>query len=151
MATGLTLQAFAMFWVSRIAGVDTPYVEWFPAFIAAGVGMSLVFAPSANAVLSSVRPKEAGKASGATNTIRELGGVFGVSVLATVFATAGGYASPQDFVDGIRAALPVGAAILIAGAVVALLIPKQTSPGQAARSHPDPGDDQAALLARSSA
>ena len=137
MATGLALQAFAMFWVSRIAGVDTPYIEWLPAFVAAGVGMSLVFAPSANAVLSSVRPKEAGKASGATNTIRELGGVFGVSVLATVFATAGGYASPQDFVDGIRAALPIGAAVLIAGALIALLIPKQTSPGQAVGPRPD--------------
>ena len=144
MATGLALQAFAMFWVSRIAGVDTPYVEWLPAFIAAGVGMSLVFAPSANAVLSSVRPREAGKASGATNTIRELGGVFGVSVLATIFATAGGYASPQDFVDGIRAALPVGAAVLIAGAVVALFIPKQTSPGQVGddpRPDPETGKD----------
>lgn len=152
MATGLALQAFAMFWVSRIAAVDTPYVEWFPAFIAAGVGMSLVFAPSANAVLSSVKPKEAGKASGATNTIRELGGVFGVSVLATVFATAGGYASPQDFVDGIRAALPIGAAVLIAGALIALLIPKQTSPGQAAGEHsPDTEGEEGSPLATSSA
>ena len=131
MATGLALQAFAMFWVSRFVAVDTPYVDWLPAFVAAGVGMSLVFAPSANAVLSSVKPKEAGKASGATNTIRELGGVFGVSILATVFAGAGGYASPQDYVDGMRAALPVGAAVLVAGALVALLIPRFTSPGQA--------------------
>lgn len=131
MATGLALQAFAMFWVSRFVAVDTPYVDWLPAFVAAGVGMSLVFAPSANAVLSSVKPKEAGKASGATNTIRELGGVFGVSILATVFAGAGGYASPQDYVDGMRAALPIGAAVLVAGALVALLIPRFTSPGQA--------------------
>ena len=130
MSLGLALQAFAMFWVSRFAGVDTPYVDWLPAFVAAGAGMSLVFAPSANAVLSSVRPKEAGKASGATNTIRELGGVFGVSVLAAVFAAAGGYASPQDYVDGIRAALPVGGAVLVVGALISLLIPKLTSPGQ---------------------
>ena len=151
MATGLTLQAFAMFWVSRIAGVDTPYVEWLPAFVAAGVGMSLVFAPSANAVLSSVKPKEAGKASGATNTIRELGGVFGVSVLATVFATAGGYASPQDFVDGIRAALPIGAIVLLVGALVALLIPKQTSPGQTAgEPHPDAEGEEGSPLATAS-
>ncbi|MFM9164364.1 MAG: MFS transporter, partial [Solirubrobacterales bacterium] len=131
MALGLALQAFAMFWVARIAAVDAAYIDFVPAFVAAGAGMSLVFAPSANAVLSSVRPKEAGKASGATNTIRELGGVFGVSVLATVFAGAGGYASPQDYVDALRAALPVGAAVLVAGALVALLIPRYTSPGQA--------------------
>ena len=91
--------------------------------------MALVFAPSANAVLSSVRPVEAGKASGATNAIRELGGVAGVAVLASVFAAAGGYASPQDFVDGVRGALPVGAAVLLAGALIALLIPRQGAPG----------------------
>ncbi len=129
MALGLALQAFAMFWVAQVAAVDTPYSEFIPAFIAAGVGMSLVFAPSANAVLSSVKPKEAGKASGATNTIRELGGVFGVAVLATVFAAAGGYASPQDYVDGLRAALPVGAVVLVIGALVALLIPRHRQPG----------------------
>ena len=141
MALGLALQAFAMFWVARIAAVDAAYVDFLPAFVAAGAGMSLVFAPSANAVLSSVRPKEAGKASGATNTIRELGGVFGVSVLATVFAGAGGYASPQDYVDGLQAALPVGAAVLVVGAIVALFIPRHTSPGQDAEDRSPSGAD----------
>ena len=55
-------------------------------FILAGAGMALVFAPAANAVLGAVRPEEAGQASGATNAIRELGGVLGVAVLASVFA-----------------------------------------------------------------
>jgi hypothetical protein len=41
--------------------------------------MALVFPPAANAVLGAVRPSEAGQASGATNTIREIGGVLGVA------------------------------------------------------------------------
>ena len=90
----------------------------------AGTGMALVFAPSANAVLSSVRPQEAGQASGATNAIRELGGVLGVAVLASVFAAHGSYASPQAFTDGLTAAISVGAAVLAVGAVLALLVPK---------------------------
>ena len=65
--------------------------------------MALVFAPAANAVLGAVRPKQAGQASGATNAIRELGGVLGVRVLATVFTAHGGYTSPQAYVDGLRA------------------------------------------------
>jgi hypothetical protein len=84
-----------------------------------------------------VRPIEAGKASGATNAIRELGGVAGVAVLASVFAAAGGYASPQDFVDGVRAALPVGAVVLLIGAFVALLIPRQGAPGSIAAPRTD--------------
>ena len=52
-----------------------------PAFVIAGVGMSLYFAPVANLVLSAVRRNEEGKASGVNNTAREVGGVFGVAVL----------------------------------------------------------------------
>jgi EmrB/QacA subfamily drug resistance transporter len=137
MVAGLALQAFAIAWIAKISEVDTAYIEFVPAFIAGGAGMALVFAPSANAVLSSVRPIEAGKASGATNAIRELGGVAGVAVLASVFAAAGGYASPQDFVDGVRAALPVGAAVLLAGAFIALLIPRQGAPGSIAAPRTD--------------
>jgi hypothetical protein len=42
-----------------------------------------------------VRPQEEGIASGANNAIRELGGVFGVAVLASVFASRGGHESGQ--------------------------------------------------------
>ena len=47
-----------------------------------------------------MRPREEGQASGANNAIRELGGVFGVAVLASVFASIGGYESGQAFSDG---------------------------------------------------
>jgi hypothetical protein len=92
-------------------------------FIMAGTGMALVFAPAANAVLASVRPQEAGQASGATNAIREIGGTLGVAVLATVFSHTGSYASPQAYTDGMTSAIWVGAAVLAAGAVAALLVP----------------------------
>ena len=57
--------------------------------------------PVANVVLSAVRPAEEGKASGANNAIREVGGVFGVAVLASVFSRYGGYESPETFIDGL--------------------------------------------------
>ena len=57
----------------------------------AGIGMGLFFAPVANVVLSSVRPEEEGQASGANNALREMGGVFGVAVLAAIFAHGGSY------------------------------------------------------------
>jgi EmrB/QacA subfamily drug resistance transporter len=123
MAAGLALQAIAMAWLAAVSTVDVAYSELLAPFILAGTGMALVFAPAANAVLGSVRPEEAGQASGATNAIRELGGVLGVAVLASVFTANGGYESPQAYVDGMTAALPIGAAVLGAGALLALLIP----------------------------
>ena len=123
MAAGLALQAIAIGWLSAVSTTGVAYSALVVPFVLAGTGMALVFAPAANAVLSSVRPEEAGQASGATNAIREVGGVLGVAVLASVFNSNGGYGSPQDYVDGMTAALPIGAAVLGAGALLALLIP----------------------------
>jgi EmrB/QacA subfamily drug resistance transporter len=126
MVAGLTLQAAALGWIALIAKVDTSYASMVGAFVLGGAGMALVFAPAANAVLSSVTTDETGQASGATNSIRELGGVLGIAVLSTVFTSNGGYGSGQAFVSGLVPALWVGAAVLALGGLVALLVPFST-------------------------
>jgi len=88
--------------------------------------MGLVFAPSASAVLASVRTDQAGQASGATNAIRELGGTLGIAVLATVFTSHGSYASGQSFVNGLVPAMWVGVGVLGAGALIAAVLPFNT-------------------------
>ncbi len=123
MFGGLALQSAGLGWLVTVLAPGTPYIAFVGPFILAGAGMAMVFAPAANAVLSAVRPSQAGQASGATNAIRELGGVLGVAVLASVFTAAGGYATPALFVAGLRPAVVVGAAVLGAGALVALLVP----------------------------
>jgi EmrB/QacA subfamily drug resistance transporter len=125
IGSGLALQALGLAWLGLISTPTTPYSEFVGPFILAGVGMGLFFAPVANVVLSSVRPAEEGQASGANNAIRELGGVFGVAVLASVFASLGGYQSGNAFVDGMNPAILVGAAVVAVGAVAAFAIPKR--------------------------
>jgi hypothetical protein len=100
-----------------------PYSAIVAPFFLAGIGMAMFFAPIANLVLGSVRKSEEGQASGANNAIRELGGVFGVAVLASIFAHAGGYGTAQSFVDGMVPAVWVGAALVGVGALAAFLIP----------------------------
>jgi EmrB/QacA subfamily drug resistance transporter len=123
MATGLALQAVALLWIDRVLSPGMAYASVVIPFILAGTGMALVFAPAANAVLSAVRVHETGQASGANNAIREVGGVFGIAVLAAVFSHLGGYGSPQQFVDGLQPAVLVGSAVLALGAVAALFVP----------------------------
>jgi EmrB/QacA subfamily drug resistance transporter len=125
IGVGLSLQAAALAWIALVSTPTTPYSELIAPFVVAGVGMALFFAPSANVVLSAVRREEEGKASGANNAVRELGGVFGVAVLASVFAHVGGYASAEVFVDGMNAAVLVGAAVVGLGAVAAFGIPSR--------------------------
>jgi EmrB/QacA subfamily drug resistance transporter len=122
MAAGLGLQAIALGWLALLTSTDMSYASMLGPFVLGGSGMALVFAPSANAVLASVRTDQAGKASGATNAIRELGGVLGIAVLSTVFTSHGGYSSPQAFVNGLTPALWVGTAVLAVGALFPLLL-----------------------------
>ncbi|MEH3054729.1 MAG: MFS transporter [Patulibacter minatonensis] len=123
MVAGLALQALAMLWIGLALGVDTPYLELVPAFVMAGSGMALVISPSASMILESVRTDEAGQASGAASTLREVGGVLGVAIMATVFQSSGSYASPQSYTDGVAAALPVAVIVLGLGAVAAAALP----------------------------
>jgi EmrB/QacA subfamily drug resistance transporter len=128
MAAGLALQAVALGWLALVIEPTTPFAELIAPFALAGIGMALVFPTAPEAVLAAVRADEAGKASGATNAIREIGAVLGVAVLASVFAANGGYESPQAFTDGVVAALPIAAVVLAAGAVLALLTPGRLRP-----------------------
>jgi EmrB/QacA subfamily drug resistance transporter len=123
VVAGMALMAIGLGWMAVVSSPTVPYGELVPAFVMAGVGMSLYFAPVANLVLSTVRRSEEGKASGVNNAVREVGGVFGVAVLASVFSAVGGYATPQLFVDGLTAALWVGAAAVALAGVAAVLIP----------------------------
>jgi MFS family permease len=140
MVAGLGLQAIALGWLALLAGVHESYSSMIAPFILAGAGMALVFAPAANAVLSSVRTDQAGQASGATNAIRELGGVLGIAVLATVFTSHGSYASPHAFVSGLIPAMWVGVAVLGAGTLVAAVLPFSTRASAAAHAAADAFD-----------
>jgi EmrB/QacA subfamily drug resistance transporter len=123
MVAGLLLQAGGLAWLASEISTHLAYSHMIVPFIMAGAGMALVFAPSANAILGSVLPSQAGQASGANNAIRETGGVLGVAVLASVFTGHGGYGSAHAFITGLTPAVWVGVAVLGAGALLALVLP----------------------------
>ena len=122
MTVGLALQATGLAWIAAVSSPTVSYSSLVLPFILAGTGMAFFFAPVANVVLSSVRPEHEGKASGANNAIREVGGVLGVAVLASIFAHAGGYQSAHTFSHGTNSAVFVGAAVVAAGSLAAALI-----------------------------
>jgi EmrB/QacA subfamily drug resistance transporter len=132
LAVGLALQAIGLGWMALVFEVSTPFVELIAPFAITGIGMAFVFSMAPEAVLASVRPQDAGKASGAMNAIREVGAVMGVAVLASVFAANGSYESPRTFTEGLVAALPIAVAVLAAGAALALLTPGRARAGSQA-------------------
>jgi EmrB/QacA subfamily drug resistance transporter len=121
MALGLALQAVGLAWVALIATPNVGYGDLAVALTIAGVGTACCFPTVANAVMGSVPLSEAGTASGTNSMLRELGGVFGVAVLASVFARSGVYTSQRVFVDGFTQAIWIAVGFSGLGACAALL------------------------------
>jgi MFS family permease len=120
---GQVFLATALGWIASITTATTQYGDMVPAFVLAGVGMGLTFAPSASVVMGSASEADRGVASGTNNTIREVGVAMGVAVLASVFASAGSYESPTQYAAGLVPAVWTGAAIVAVGALIAFLLP----------------------------
>ena len=154
MAAGLGFQGIALAWIAVVARADTPYAELVLPMVLGGVGMGLVFAPTTAVVLASVRDHEHGKASGANNTVREIGGALGIAILTTVFqryADRIAVHSAQDaadaFVTGMRAAIWVGVGVVVAGALCGAAIRKRPRLGDTPPADHS-GDDENMAEAR---
>jgi MFS family permease len=123
IVAGLALQAAGLGWLALVMSADVAYATMLPAFIAAGIGMGLVFAPSSTAVLAHIAEADTAKASGTNSTLREIGVALGIAVMTAVFTGAGGELTPTGYVDAAVPAIAVGAAVLLGSALVALLLP----------------------------
>jgi EmrB/QacA subfamily drug resistance transporter len=102
-----------------------------PGLVIGGVGMGITMAPTTAAAMSSVPVDKAGVGSAVINAMRQVGGSLGIAVMGTLIATSVTVgrlspAYPSQFVDGYHRALLVGAAILLAGSVLAVLTVRPT-------------------------
>jgi EmrB/QacA subfamily drug resistance transporter len=145
---GLTLQAAGAGWMALVAAPDVAYWQLLAPLVVSGAGFAIAIPAIQSAVIGSVEPRHIGKASGTLSTLRQLGGVFGVAVLAAVFAGAGSYASPQAFSDGFVAASVASCALALAGALAGIALPGRQRRSAATRR---PSATSAAPMIASSA
>jgi EmrB/QacA subfamily drug resistance transporter len=123
LAGGLLLQAAGLAWVALNAAAGRGYGASVAALVIAGCGVTMAMPAAQSAVLGAVPPSDLGKASGIFNTLRQLGGVFGIAVLAAAFAARGSYASAAAFTDGLAPAIGVAAGMSLVGAMIGLATP----------------------------
>jgi EmrB/QacA subfamily drug resistance transporter len=151
MVVGLALQGGALLWLALQLSSSTPYIDMVAPFIMAGVGMGLVFAPSATALLATLGVIDHAKASGVNSTVREIGVALGIAVLTAIFTGFGGELRPDLYVDGARPAVLVGAAVLFLTAIASLWLPAGRSAaasGQTGAAASAPSDSPASQLTR---
>jgi MFS family permease len=151
LLTGLTLQAIGLGWIAAIATPGMSYTPLALALGVAGVGISLCFPTVANAVVGSVPPTEMGIASGTNSALREIGGVFVIAILASVFVHSGVYTSPSIFVDHFTDAVWVGSAFSAVGLLAAAALPSRRHGETQALPHPGATDLAVAASAEPSA
>ncbi|MEV4687350.1 MFS transporter [Microbacterium sp. LWH3-1.2] len=140
LVLGLTLQGTALTWIAAVMSIDLDYPTLIAPFVMAGVGMALVFAPSATALLATLGLIDHAKASGVNSTVRELGVALGTAVMTAIFVSAGGELLPDMYVDAARPAVFTGAAVLFAATIAALWLPSGKGTTDAAASGPSETD-----------
>jgi EmrB/QacA subfamily drug resistance transporter len=101
-----------------VAAVDSSWTVFLPGEIIALIGTGL-FNPAISAVaLSSAPAEQSGLAAGVNDTFRQAGIAVGVAALGALVPAANAFGGDaQTYVDGMKDALWVGAAVCVAGAI----------------------------------
>lgn len=95
VTAGMLFEAIGLFWISRILYIDQPISGIVPPLMLYGLGLGLAIAQLSNLVLSDIPGNKAGQASGATNTVRQLGASLGIALIgAVLFGTFADAATP---------------------------------------------------------
>jgi len=124
MSGGMLLLTASLLVFSRLDAASTWWAI-LPGLLLGGFGMALAMTPTTAAAMHSVPVDKAGVGSAVINSMRQVGGSLGIAIMGALVATTVSvrpfdprYA--EQFVPGYHRALHTGAAILLAGAVVAV-------------------------------
>jgi predicted MFS family arabinose efflux permease len=122
VVSGAMLVAAGFAWIAAIAAPGLAYAAMLVPMVLSGAGLGLALPAVTKAVVGSVPRADIGKASGSFSMMRQLGGAFGVAILAAVFTSAGGYTSAAAFGDGFAAATAAAAGLALVAAAAALVL-----------------------------
>jgi EmrB/QacA subfamily drug resistance transporter len=125
MGAGMTLLAGSLL-IFGTLGASSSFWNILPGLLVGGVGMAIVMAPTTSAAMGSVPVDKAGVGSAVINSMRQVGGSLGIAIMGALVATQVSVRPtnplwPAQFVNGYHRAVHLGAAICLAGALVAVL------------------------------
>ncbi|HEU5265389.1 MAG TPA: DHA2 family efflux MFS transporter permease subunit [Jatrophihabitans sp.] len=136
LIAGMVLMAVGLAWFAQ-APVDGEYLtDVFPVMALLGLGAGLAFPSLMTLAMTGATPADAGLASGLVNTTAQIGGAFGLAVLATVSTgrtsdlLAGGQSADAALVGGYHVAFWIAAALMLLAVVVAAATLRGTARAQ---------------------
>jgi hypothetical protein len=132
IAAGLLLSAGGMVYLGQLTVTCSYPGGILPALLAMGLGFGMIFAPATNTATAGVPTRDSGVASALVNTMQQVGGSIGVSILSTAAASAttsyllahhaGGQAPAIASTHGYTLAFTISASLLGLGAILAILM-----------------------------
>jgi MFS transporter, DHA2 family, methylenomycin A resistance protein len=111
----------------------SPFIAAVPSYALVGVGYGAAVPAVSAVAMGAIEVERAGLASGVLNTARQVGSAVGLAALGSIAtAVAGGSLTGSgDFVSGMRAAMLVAGALVLAASALTFLGPRDTAPAHA--------------------
>jgi EmrB/QacA subfamily drug resistance transporter len=132
VTVGMLLGAGGTAYLAQLTVTSSYLAGVLPPLIIMGLGFGLIFASAVNSATAGVPVQDSGVASALVNTMQQVGGSIGISVLSTITASAttsyliAHHAGPQAqaaaATHGYTLAFAISAALLGLGAVLAILM-----------------------------
>jgi EmrB/QacA subfamily drug resistance transporter len=143
MGAGMTLLSGSLLLFATLHAASS-WWDIVPGLLVGGFGMAITMAPTTAAAMASVPVDTAGVGSAVINSMRQVGGSLGIAIMGALVATTVSV-PPLDpryatqFVPGYHRALHVGAAILLAGAAIAVVTVRELHPADREAPRPAVG------------
>src|SRR6266571_966596 len=131
ITAGMLLSAGGTAYLAQLTVTSSYLGGVLPALLIMGLGFGMIFAPTINTATAGVPRQDSGVASALVNTMQQVGGSIGISILSTIAASAttsyliAHHAGPQApaiaATHGYTLAFTITAALLGLGAILAIL------------------------------
>jgi EmrB/QacA subfamily drug resistance transporter len=132
VTAGMLLGAAGAAYLAQLTVTSSYLGGVLPALLIMGLGFGLIFASAVNSATAGVPRQDSGVASALVNTMQQVGGSIGISVLSTITASAttsyliahhtGPQAPAIAATHGYTLAFTISAALLGLGAILAILM-----------------------------
>ena len=131
LIAGAVVTAAGLAWLSGIPVTSDYAADVLGPTLVIGAGLSVMVVPVVGAATTGVDHRLAGVASGLVNTARQVGGAIGLAILVTVAASDAhhsGLSAAAGVVHGYRTVFVITAAVSLASALIAALLPAKPMP-----------------------
>ncbi len=126
VALGLLISVTGVFWVAAAASTHN-YLLLFPGFLLYGIGAPLVIPATVTFIISSVSADKHGMASGLANTMRQIGGTIGLSIIGAIITSLSSAKIGLTYTEAFQVGMYIAGSFIAIAFLAALIVFRKAS------------------------